>query len=63
MVERSLKEILESIHENIIGIMESDFTPESEMKHLQEIDEDIRQQLQVEVLRDATYQTILALCQ
>ena len=53
MAERSLKEILESIHENILGIMESDFTPESEMKHLQEIDEDIRQQLQVEVLRDA----------
>lgn len=52
MAERSLKQILESIHENLQGIMESDFTPESEMPHLEEIDHDIREQLQVEILKE-----------
>jgi len=53
MAERTLKEILQSIHENILGIMDSDFTPESEMRHLEEIDHDICRQLQIEELKNA----------
>ena len=45
---RSKKEILESIHENLLGIMESDFITVKETEHIKAIDADIMEALEHE---------------